>query len=118
MPALIGALREPLTPATRASLSAASTRAGLAIDRTRTSGGHAFAYPLTARFGVRHGLACALNLVWLLPFTASRLSLDCQDPRGVAFVGRRLAEIAAVLGPGWRSWCAGSGSHRGSRTTA
>jgi alcohol dehydrogenase class IV len=79
-------------------VSTAATRAGLAIERTRTTAAHAFAYPLTARFGVRHGLACALNLVWLLPLTADVLARECQDPRGVAFVARRLAEIRAVLG--------------------
>ncbi|TMM36736.1 MAG: phosphonoacetaldehyde reductase [Actinobacteria bacterium] len=99
MRALVGILGRPVSAESRVVLSAAATRAGLAIDRTRTTAAHAFAYPLTARLGIRHGLACALNLVWLLPFTAERLSTDCQDPRGTAFVGRRLAEISAVLGP-------------------
>jgi len=39
-----------------------------------------------------------VNLVWLLPYTAHRLDADCQDPRGTAFVARRLAQIAAGLG--------------------
>ena len=86
------------TLGTSGDVSTAATRAGLAIERTRTTAAHAFAYPLTARFGVRHGLACALNLVWLLPLTADVLARECQDPRGVAFVARRLAEIRAVLG--------------------
>lgn len=76
----------------------AAIRAGLAIERTRTTAAHAFAYPLTARHGVRHGLACALNLVWLLPLTAELVARECQDPRGVAFVRRRLADIRAALG--------------------
>jgi alcohol dehydrogenase len=88
----------PMSATDRATLSRSATRAGLAIDRTRTTGAHAFAYPLTARFDVRHGLACALNLVWLLPYTALRLAADVQDPRGAAFVARRLAQIAAALG--------------------
>jgi alcohol dehydrogenase class IV len=83
---------------TAGEVSAAATRAGLAIERTRTTAAHAFAYPLTARFGVRHGLACALNLVWLLPLTVEVLARECQDPRGVAFVARRLDEISAGLG--------------------
>jgi len=91
--AVLGRAAWPLTTSDRADLSTASTRAGLAIDRTRTTAGHAFAYPLTARFGVRHGVACALNLVWLLPYTRARLRTRCQDPRGVAFVARRLAQI-------------------------
>jgi alcohol dehydrogenase class IV len=82
----------------RAALCRAATNAGLAIDTTRTTAAHAFAYPLTARFGVRHGVACALNLVWLLPLTAERLRHDCQDRRGHRFVRRRLDEIEALLG--------------------
>ncbi|OLB66123.1 MAG: hypothetical protein AUI10_03750, partial [Actinobacteria bacterium 13_2_20CM_2_72_6] len=96
--ALSGALDALATLGTSGDVSTAATRAGLAIERTRTTAAHAFAYPLTARFGVRHGLACALNLVWLLPLTAGVLARECQDPRGVAFVARRLAEIRAVLG--------------------
>jgi alcohol dehydrogenase class IV len=91
---------EPLSTVDRAALCRAATNAGLAIDRTRTTAAHAFAYPLTARFGVRHGVACALNLVWLLPLTAERLRHDCQDPRGERFVRRRLDEIEALLGGG------------------
>jgi alcohol dehydrogenase class IV len=88
----------PVNGQTRRTLSEASVRAGLAIDITRTTAGHAFAYPLTCGFGVWHGVACALNLVWLLPYTAERLDGDCQDPRGTEFVRCRLAEIAAGLG--------------------
>jgi alcohol dehydrogenase class IV len=51
----------------RDALSMAGTLAGHAIDVTRTTAGHAFAYPLTAHLGVPHGLACALNLTWLAP---------------------------------------------------
>ncbi|QFZ19547.1 phosphonoacetaldehyde reductase [Saccharothrix syringae] len=48
-----------------AALAAAATTAGQAIDLTRTTAAHAFSYRLTARFGVPHGVACALNLIWL-----------------------------------------------------
>ncbi|RSM70812.1 hypothetical protein DMH04_44195 [Kibdelosporangium aridum] len=57
----------------RELLSNAAVMAGQAIDLTRTTAAHAFAYPTTARFGVPHGLACALHLVWLLPLTLSQL---------------------------------------------
>lgn len=57
------------SPAQRRELSAAAVDAGQAINITRTTAGHAFAYPTTAHFGVPHGLACALHLVWLLPLT-------------------------------------------------
>ena len=97
---LVPLLGAPLSTVDRSALCRAATNAGLAIDVTRTTAGHAFAYPLTARFGVRHGVACALNLVWLLPFTAERLRYDCQDPRGEGFVRRRLDDIEALLGGG------------------
>lgn len=96
--AVLSAAPWPPSAADRATLSRSATRAGLAIDRTRTTAAHAFAYPLTARFDVRHGLACALNLVWLLPYTVERMAVDVQDPRGEAFVARRLDQIAAALG--------------------
>jgi alcohol dehydrogenase class IV len=53
---------------------------------------------LTARFGVPHGLACALNLRWLVPYAVRHLATACRDPRGPAFVGRRLDEVASALG--------------------
>lgn len=101
--ALIPVLRSaawPVSAETRWTLSAAALRAGLAIDITRTTAGHAFAYPLTARFGVRHGVACALNLRWLVPYTAVHLTGACADPRGPAFVRRRLDELIDLLGAG------------------
>jgi alcohol dehydrogenase len=55
----------------RSSLAYAALLAGQAIDVTRTTAAHAFAYPLTGRFGVAHGHACALNLGWLLPFNGA-----------------------------------------------
>lgn len=36
--------------------------AGLAFSNTRTTACHSISYPLTMRFGVEHGLACALTL--------------------------------------------------------
>jgi alcohol dehydrogenase class IV len=35
---------------------------GLAFSNTRTTACHSISYPLTMRFGVEHGLACALSL--------------------------------------------------------
>src|SRR5437764_10287887 len=99
--ALVPALRKgewPWSAGRREEVSTAATRAGLAVDRTRTTAGHAFAHPLTVRLGIPHGLACALNLVWLLPLSARLLYGECQDPRGPAFVARRLDELAVLLG--------------------
>lgn len=76
----------------------AALRAGQAIDVTRTTAAHAFAYPLTARFGVPHGHACALNLAWLLPFCWRVADSDVADGRGLDFVRARLDEVAGKLG--------------------
>ena len=46
----------------------ASLLAGLCISQTRTALAHSMSYPLTARFGVPHGLACGFTLGALLRF--------------------------------------------------
>jgi alcohol dehydrogenase class IV len=80
------------------ALSVAATLAGLAIDATRTTAGHAFAYPLTARFGVPHGAACALNMQWLLRYNADAGEADCRHPEGPRFVRRVVEEVAELIG--------------------
>jgi len=92
-------------PATHADRSAEARRsgalaahlAGRAIDATRTTAAHGLAYPLTARFRVPHGHACALNLAWLLPFNCGVAVEDVADPRGAAFVRARLRELLGTL---------------------
>jgi len=81
-------LRQP-TAWQRHRLSVAATTAGRAIDISRTTAGHAFSYWLTSRRSVPHGLACVLNLLWLLPYNA----------RHVAPADRqRLAPVHELLG--------------------
>lgn len=46
----------------REKMAMASTIAGLAFSQTKTTGPHAVSYVLTNRFGVPHGVACALTL--------------------------------------------------------
>lgn len=92
-----GGLASP-TPEQRAELAEAAVYAGLAIDLTRTTAAHACAYPTTAYFGVPHGLACALHLMWLLPLTAETAGQECRDARGPSFLRRRLDEISGLLG--------------------
>ncbi|WP_404375201.1 phosphonoacetaldehyde reductase [Vreelandella aquamarina] len=46
----------------RDRMAEASTLAGLAISQTRTALCHAMSYPLTAHYGVPHGLACAFTM--------------------------------------------------------
>lgn len=84
------------TPRQRELLSNAAVMAGQAIDLTRTTAAHAFAYPTTARFGVPHGLACALHLVWLLPLTLSELESEPSSPHMTADdIGHMLTLLGA-----------------------
>lgn len=87
-----------LDSAARVHVAMSAIRAGRAIDTTRTTAAHAFAYPTTVRFGVPHGLACALHLIWLLDHVATRVETECADPRGSRFAAARLEEIAGLLG--------------------
>jgi len=60
----------------RDQMSEASLLAGLAISHTRTALCHAISYPITAHFGMPHGLACAFTMPAVL-----RLNLRCDDGR-------------------------------------
>jgi alcohol dehydrogenase len=50
----------------RKDMQHASLLAGMAISQTRTAIAHSISYPLTARFNIPHGLACAFTLPALL----------------------------------------------------
>jgi alcohol dehydrogenase len=77
----------------RAAMLQASTLAGMAISQTRTALAHSISYPLTAHFGLPHGIACSFTLPALLEFNAqvddgrlARLaaSLGCRDTSALA----------------------------------
>ena len=98
---LVSALAAPLDSPTqrqRNQLAAAATRAGRAVDATRTGAVQAFAGWLTAHRQVPHGVACLLTLSWLLPYNCRHLADGCADRRGVEFVGERLRAVSAALG--------------------
>jgi len=54
--------RDPSDAFARLNLLEAANLAGLAISQNRTALAHSISYPLTARFGVPHGLACSFSL--------------------------------------------------------
>jgi alcohol dehydrogenase len=58
----------------RRILAFCALHAGTAINETRTTAAHAAAYPLTIRYGIPHGVACALNMQWV-----SKLNLPLLD---------------------------------------
>lgn len=70
-------------PSLRDTMSEVSLLAGLAISQTRTSLCHSISYPLTAHFGLPHGLACAFSMSAVL-----RYNLSADDGRFV-----RLAKV-------------------------
>jgi len=72
-------------PALRSDMMQASVLAGLAISQTRTALCHSISYPITARFGVPHGIACG---VWMPRVLAFNSSAD----------DGRLGQTAAILG--------------------
>ena len=74
--ALPGLLQTIPSPGALAQISEASLLAGLCISQTRTALAHSMSYPLTARFGIPHGLACGFTLPSLLRFNLA------HDPDG------------------------------------
>lgn len=101
----LGALTGPLgdgvkdtSAAVREQLARAAIDAGRAINVTRTTAAHAFAYRLTSRHGVPHGVACLLNLQWLFAYNTERSGTHCEDDRGPAHVRAQLDAVAAAFG--------------------
>ena len=56
------ALLEPSNLVYRGKVCLGSLFSGLAFSNTRTTACHSISYPLTMKFGIEHGLACALTL--------------------------------------------------------
>lgn len=82
---------------TLARLARAATTAGCAIDATRTTAAHAFAYRLTSHHGIPHGVACLLNLQWLWRYNREQADSLCTDVRGPSHVHAVLDDIAGVV---------------------
>jgi len=83
-------LHEPRDIGLRTRMMEASLLSGLAISVTRTALAHSMSYPLTARYGLPHGVACSFMLPALLAYNAS-----ADDGR--------LARLATELGmEDWR----------------
>ena len=68
----------------RADIMDASLLGGMAISSTKTAIAHSISYPLTAQFGIPHGLACSFTLDALLRMNyreVARASLPpCATP--------------------------------------
>jgi len=77
----------PYSREDRYALAAGAISAGLAINLTRTTAAHACSYMLTARHGIPHGVACALNMMWV---ARTNSKAPAMDPEAVAIVEESL----------------------------
>ena len=79
-------LRSPRDLDLRANMAEHVLEASLAFSETRTTACHSISYPLTMRYGIEHGLACALTLhaVALRNLAAEPAIKDLLKPFGDA----------------------------------
>lgn len=88
------ALRDP---AALARMQEGAYLSGKAIQISRTTLAHALSYPLSARFGLPHGLAVFLNLPRVIRFNAAMTGEDCQDPKGIDHYRRKMERLFALF---------------------
>lgn len=77
-------------------LATASVYGGKAIGISRTTLAHGLSYRLTGRYGVPHGIACAIFLPAVFRWNA-QVGSDCCHPRGGAWVRRRVERISGWI---------------------
>jgi len=62
----------------REKLAMASLFAGLAISQTRTSICHSISYPLTLKYGMPHGMACAFSMLEVYKYNSAFIKDDLE----------------------------------------
>ena len=62
----------------REKLAFASLFAGLAISQTRTSICHSISYPLTLKYGISHGMACAFSMLEVYKYNSAYIKDDIE----------------------------------------
>jgi alcohol dehydrogenase len=68
----------PSSPKLRDKLATASLFAGLAISQTRTSICHSISYPLTLKYGLSHGMACAFSMLEVYKYNSDFIKNDIE----------------------------------------
>ena len=66
------------SPNLREKLTKASLFAGIAISQTRTSICHSISYPLTLKYGIPHGMACAFSMLEVYKFNEAFIKDDIE----------------------------------------
>ncbi len=95
-------LRNPDNVLLRGSMLENALSAGLAFSSTRTTACHSISYPLTMRYGIEHGFACALTLYPVAKRNLSAVPQIAQilDPfGGIAGFHDWLEETAGGIQP-------------------
>jgi alcohol dehydrogenase len=97
----------PADPEARAAMQLGSHFAGMAIEQSMLGAAHACANPLTARYGMPHGLALAILLPQVVRWNAA-VAIDryaalvgsprrrARDEDAAATLARRLEDLAAA----------------------
>jgi len=75
---LVRAYDDPQDLEARTGMSHAACVAGMALNHTATAAVHGLTYPLTARHGVPHGIACAFLMREVFAINFHHLELDRQ----------------------------------------
>lgn len=78
-------------------LQIAANDAGKAIAITRTTGAHAFSYPLTGRFNIAHGEAVGYFLPLFFEYNMSLTQDSCAHPKGSEYVRDSIFQILSTL---------------------
>jgi len=87
---------------TRTNLLAASNISGLAFSNTETAAAHSIGYPLTAHYGVPHGLASFLALEPLLKINSPKIKIEIEiilDRLGLQSISELIQSLAEIPHP-------------------
>lgn len=84
-------------PESRMAMARSALLSGYAINVSRTTAPHAVSYALTMLFDIPHGHSCALTLPGFMLYNANVSDSDINDPRGVAWVKKRVQEVVDML---------------------
>ncbi|MEM2106384.1 MAG: iron-containing alcohol dehydrogenase [Candidatus Bathyarchaeia archaeon] len=85
LPNLRRACEAPMDMEARSEMALGALLAGMALSNAMATAAHSISYPLTVRFGVPHGLACALTLPSFIRFNAP--SIPGKVPRLLQTMG-------------------------------
>ena len=77
----------------RIKMAKAANLSGKAINISKTTASHSISYPITSHFNVAHGQAVAITMPEMIQYNYDTSEKDCNDPRGIDFVKKRLSEI-------------------------